>query len=230
MAETSPKTRVTLDRELEALRDAILRISHMADTALDNAIQSLKDQDVELARQIVVDDQEINTLRYQIEYNCYRLLALQQPTARDLRSIVTAMHIVVELERIGDHAENIAQLSIELAQEPILKPLIDIPRMADIGREMMRLGLNAYMDWDAEQARHTVERDDEIDQLEDQIYRELLTFMLQDPRNISRATHLLRVAHNLERVGDRATNICERVIFMVTGDFKELEEAELNES
>jgi phosphate transport system protein len=223
MAGPPIKSRATLDRELTVLRDNILRISHMVDMAIERSIQALKDQDVDLARQVIADDKKINALRYQIESECYRLLALQQPTARDLRAIVTAIHIVVELERIGDHAEGIARLAIELAAEPLLKPLIDVPRMAYIAREMMRLSLNAYLDWDAEQAALIIERDHEIDQLNEQVYRELLTFMLQDTRNINRATHLLWVSHHLERIGDRAKNICERVMFMVTGEVKEIE-------
>jgi phosphate transport system protein len=220
------KPRHALDRELTVLRDNVLRISHMVDTAIDRSIQALKEQNPDLARQIIADDKKINALRYQIEEDCYRLLATQQPTARDLRSIVTAIHIVVELERIGDHAEGVAKLAIELSKEPMLKPLIDVPRMAQISREMMSASLNAYLNWDAEQAMQTAERDNEVDQLDDQVYRELLTFMLQDPRTITRATYLLWVSHNLERIADRVTNICERVVFMVTGQVKEVEDEE----
>lgn len=223
MPEQPAKVRSILDRELTILRDNILRISTMVESAIERAVLALKDQNVDLARQVIADDEAINALRFDVEGHCYRLLALQQPTARDLRVIVTAIHIVVELERIGDHAAEIAKIAVELAKEPLLKPLIDIPRMAKIGRDMMRASLDAYLNWNAEQARRTVERDTEIDHLNDQIYRELLTFMLQDPRNINRATHLLWVAHHLERIGDRITNICERVIFMVTGEIGELE-------
>lgn len=223
MPEQPAKVRSILDRELTILRDNILRISTMVESAIERAVLALKDQNVDLARQVIADDEAINALRFDVEGHCYRLLALQQPTARDLRVIVTAIHIVVELERIGDHAAEIAKIAVELAKEPLLKPLIDIPRMAEIGRDMMRASLDAYLNWNAEQARRTVERDTEIDHLNDQIYRELLTFMLQDPRNINRATHLLWVAHHLERTGDRITNICERVIFMVTGEIGELE-------
>lgn len=226
MNEVKYKSRSQLDRELTALRDNVLRIGHMADTAIERAVQALKEQNVELGRQVIADDQAINTLRYQIESNCYRLLALQQPTARDMRSVVTAIHIVVELERIGDHAEDVAEHAIALAQEPLLKPLIDLPRMAQIARDMMRSSLNAYLDWDAEQAEHTIQRDREINQLDEQVYRELLTFMLQDPRNISRATHLLWTSHDIERIGDRVKNICERVVFMVTGQVKGVEDDE----
>lgn len=222
--DLSVKARGLLDRELTILRDNVLRLSYMVDHAIDRSIQALKTQNTQLARQIIADDKKINVFRYQIEDECYRLLATQQPTARDLRSIVTAIHIVVELERIGDHAEGIAKLALELAKESMLKPLIDIPRMAEISREMMRASLNAYLDRNAEQARLTAERDSEVDQLNDQIYRELLTFMLADPRNITRATYLLWTSHNLERIADRITNICERVIYMVTGEMSPLKE------
>ncbi|NDJ74980.1 MAG: phosphate signaling complex protein PhoU [Chloroflexi bacterium] len=224
MADKPIKSRSTLDRELTVLRDSILRISHMVDAAISRSMHALKEQHVEQARQVVVDDQHINKLRYQTETDCYRLLATQQPTARDLRSIVTAIHIVVELERIGDHAVDIARITQILAQEPLLKPLIDLPRMAHIAREMMGNGLNAYLDWDEDLARQVTQRDSEIDQLENQVYRELLAFMLQDATTINRATHLLWVSHHLERIGDRITNICERVIFMVTGEMEETEE------
>jgi phosphate transport system protein len=223
MSETPIKSRSSLDRDLTLLRDNILRISHMVDSAIDRAIRALKEKDVNLARQVATDDRKINALRYRIESDCYRLIALQQPTARDLRSIVTAIHIAVELERIGDHAENTAEIAIELAQEPHLKPLIDLPRMAQIAREMMRLALNAYIDWDDDQALQVIETDKEIDQLNEQVFRELLMFMLEDPRSIHRATRLLWVSHHLERIGDRVKNICERVTFMVTGEFMESE-------
>ncbi|HML20729.1 MAG TPA: phosphate signaling complex protein PhoU [Aggregatilinea sp.] len=222
MIDPQLQARTTLDRELATLRDNVLRLSYMVDTAIERSVQSLKDQDAALAQQVIADDEPINHMRYQIEEACYRLLAMQQPTARDMRSIVTAIHIVVELERIGDHAAGIAKISIELAKEPMLKPLIDVPRMAEISREMMRASLNAYLEWDAEQARQTALRDSEVDTLDDQVYRELLSFMLEDAHNIARATHLLWVSHNLERIADRITNICERVIFMVTGQVSEI--------
>ncbi len=134
---------------------------------------------------------------------------------------MTAIHIVVELERIGDHAKHIAKACIELSSEPHLKPLIDIPRMAQIARDMMHASLNAYLDWDALLAQATIERDTEIDQLDSQVYRELLTFMLEKPKTINRGMKLQWVSHNLERAADRVTNICERVIFMVTGQMIE---------
>jgi len=217
----SHSSRTQLDRELIELRDSVITLSYAVDHAIEASVQALKDQDVDASREVIQDDAQINDLRFKVERDCFRLLALQQPTARDLRSIVTAIHIVVELERMGDHAEGIAKLGLELAQEPLLKPLIDVPRMADICREMLRDSLSAYLNRDTELAKRTIQRDDAVDQLDEQIYRELLTFMIGDPRTISRATHLLWVSHNLERIADRITNICERVVFMVTGEISE---------
>lgn len=221
MVDSHTKVRAALDRQLIVLRDDVLKLSYLVDRALDRSVQALREQDITLARQVVADDEAVNTARYNIERLCYRLLALQQPAARDLRAIVTAIHIVVELERIGDHAASVAKSAEELANEAPLKPLINIPRMTQITRDMMRASLNAYLDWDAEQAQHTIERDTEIDQLDTQLTRELVTFMLQDPQNINRAMKLQWISHNLERAADRITNICERVIFMVTGEITE---------
>lgn len=217
----SLKTRSAFDRELQRLRDDVVRLSYLAERAIKCGVQSLKEQDVKLAREIIADDHKLNALRFEVENNCYRILALQQPTARDLRSVVTAIHIVVELERIGDHAAGIAHASIELAQEPHLKPLIDVPRMAGIAIEMLHDSLDAYLNWDAPKAQLTAERDTEVDELDRQVNHELVTFMLQDPRNIKRAMNLQWVSHSLERIADRVTNICERVVFMVTGEIGE---------
>ncbi|GAB4415425.1 MAG: phosphate signaling complex protein PhoU [Anaerolineae bacterium] len=221
MTDSLPQARATLDHELTRLRDNVLKLSHLVDRAIEQSVQALKDANVDLARQVIADDEQINALRYEVEQHCYLLLALQQPTARDLRAIVTAIHIAVELERMGDHARGIAKLGLQLAQEPPLKPLIDVPRMATICREMLHASLDAYLTRNAELAERTAHRDDEVDQLDEQVYRELLTYMLADPRNITRATLLLWVSHNLERIADRITNICERVIFMVTGEITE---------
>jgi phosphate transport system protein len=224
MIDAQNKPRSPLDRELTVLRDGVLKLSYVVDQAIENSVRALKERNVELARQVIADDEDINAARFDLEKRCYMLLATQQPTARDMRSIVTAIHIVVELERIGDHARGIAKLGLELANEPLLKPLIDIPRMEQICREMLQASLNAYLNWDAAQAARTIERDDEVDQLDDQVYHELLTFMLKDPHTINGATYLLWVSHNVERIADRITNICERVIFMVTGEVGEATE------
>ncbi len=216
------KTRELFDQQLADLRDDILRLGETAKTAIGLSVQALKEQDQDLARQVIAGDEVINTERYDLEEQCLKLIATQQPTAGDLRAIVAAIHIVTELERIGDYASGIAELAIRLAHKPMLKPLIDVPRMTKIDQEMIHASLEAYFKNDPDLALETAKRDAEIDQLYDQIYRELLTYMLEDPRSITRATHLLWVAHKLERIADRATNICERVIFMTTGEFKEL--------
>lgn len=216
--------RTILDQEENELRDNILRMSDLTDKAIDRCIQSLRTQNIELARQVIADDQKINDLRYIVEEEAYKVLALQAPAARDMRKVVVAIHIAVELERMADHAAGIAKLCVELAKESPLKPLVDIPRMAEISREMLRDGIAAYMDANTELAAIVVERDNEVDELDKQVYRELLTYMLQDARNINRATYLLWVSHNMERIADRITNICERVLFMVTGNVRQNEE------
>ena len=213
-------SRETFDRELRTLRDDVLRLSDLTDKAIELSMQSLVERDNELAKQVIADDKQINRLRYEIEEACYRLMATQQPIARDMRSIVTAIHIVVELERIADHAAGTSKIALELSEEPPLKPLVDLPRMAQIAREMMSGAVDAYLDWDAEKAQVVKDRDDEVDNLDAQVYRELLSYMLQEPHNITRATYLLWISHNLERIADRITNICERIMFMVTGEVK----------
>jgi phosphate transport system protein len=217
------QARGRLDRELTQIQDDVLRLGSMVEQAIQHAIRALKERDVELARQIIADDEKINSLRYSIEERSLTVIATQQPVATDLRTIIAATHIAIEMERMADHAEGIAQLVTRLADEPLLKPLIDVPRMADVACDMLRASLDAFIAGEAEAARAIVARDDEIDQLYDQVFRELLTYMLQDPRTISRATFLLWVAHNLERIGDRITNISERVVFMTTGELKELD-------
>jgi len=216
------KARALFNRELADLRDNILHLGSMVETAIERAVQALKEQDKDLARQVITGDVEINTRRYDIEEQCLRLIATQQPAAGDLRAIIAAIHIVTELERMADHASGIAELAIRLADQPHLKPLIDVPRMAKIDGEMIRASLDAYFKRDPELALETAKRDAEVDGLYDQVYRELLTYMLSDPRTITRATYLLWVGHNLERIADRVTNICERVIFICTGEVKEL--------
>jgi len=216
------KARALFDRELTDLRDNILYLGGMVETAIEKAIQALREQDEDLARQVIAGDEEINDRRYDIEEQCVRLIATQQPAAGDLRAIVAAIHIVTELERMGDHASGIAELAIRLADQPHLKPLIDVPRMAEIDRGMIRASLDAYFKRDPALALETAKRDAEIDGLDDQVYRELLTYMLSDPTTITRATYLLWVTHNLERIADRVTNICERVIYMCTGKMEEL--------
>jgi phosphate transport system protein len=215
-------TRGTLERELDKIRSEILRMGSMVESAIERSVEALKNRDADLAQQVINDDEAINGLRYAIEEHCLELIATQQPTASDLRMVIAAMHIAVELERMADHAEGNAVIVKRIYQEPLLKPLVDLPVMARVSREMNHAALDAFIAHDAQAAQQVAQRDDEIDALYEQVFRELLTYMLEDPRNITRATHLLWAAHNLERIGDRVTNICERVVFMTTGKLEEL--------
>jgi len=214
--------RQSFDRELHRLQDEMLVLGSMVEKAIIRSVETLRNRDVEAARQIVADDLKINRKRFDIEEECIQLVATQQPIAGDLRTIVSVLHVIVDLERMADHAEGIAKIAIMMGGEPPLKPLIDIPRMAEKAVDMLRRSLEAFIERDVEEAKRICEEDDEVDALYDQVYRELLTYMLQDPRNITRATWLLWVAHNLERIADRATNICERAVFLSTGKMEDL--------
>ena len=215
-------TRTAFERQLTEIQEDMLVIGGMVESATQRAVDALKNRDVELAHQIIADDVKINRKRYDTEEKCLELMATQQPLASDLRTIVAVLHIIVDLERMADHGEGIAKIALMLADEPPLKPYIDIPRMAQKGIEMLRASLQAFNLRDTQRARAICDDDDEVDALYDQVYRELLTFMIQDPRTIQRATYLIWVAHNLERIADRVTNICERVIFLVEGRIQEL--------
>ena len=175
-----------------------------------------------LAHQIIADDSKLNQQRFDIEDKCIRLIAAGQPDVGDLRTIVAALNIITELERIGDYGAGNAKIAIMIGDEPPLKPLIDIPRMAEITMEMISKGVKSFVTRDVEQAKHVVSLDSVVDALYDQVFRELLTFMMVDPKTINRATRLIWVAHNIERAADRATNICERVVFTVTGKMEEI--------
>ena len=215
-------TRTAFERQLAEIQEDMLVLAHMVETAIERGIQALRNRDAELAHQIIADDLKINRKRYDLEEKCLELMATQQPLASDLRTIVAVLFIIVDLERMGDHAEGIAKIALMLADEPPLKPYIDIPRMAQIAIDMLMGSLEAFKHRDAARARAICDEDDEVDGLHDQVYRELLTFMLQDPRTIQRATYLTWVAHNLERIADRVTNICERVVYLVEGKIEEL--------
>jgi phosphate transport system protein len=215
--------RGAFQRQLRDLQSDVLELGNMVAKAIDRSIEALKTRDTEAARQIIADDHNIDHKRYDIEEQCLRLIATQQPMAGDLRTIITALHIVSELERMGDHAEGIAKINLMMGQQPLLKPLIDVPRMAQKAQDMLGRSLDAFLTKDMAAAKQIIEEDDEVDALYDQVYRELVTFMIEDPRTITRATHLLWVAHNLERIADRVTNICERVVFYATGKREDLE-------
>lgn len=214
--------RETFDRHLRELQDDVLVMGSMVEKAIDRSMESLKKRDLELARQVVADDVRINQKRFEIENECIELIIGQQPMASDLRIIVAVLNIIIDLERIGDHAEGNAKIALMIGDEPPLKPLIDLPRMADKTRDMLRRSLDAFVNHNAEHAAAICDEDDEVDQLYDQVFRELLTFMAEDPKTITRATRLIWVAHNLERSADRVTNICERVIYLVTGKMQEV--------
>jgi phosphate transport system protein len=215
-------TRETFDRDLTQLQDDLLRMGALVDEALRRSMEALRERSVDLAEAIIQDDNRIDALHLDLEDRCLRLMATQQPMAKDLRTIAAVWTMTIDLERMGDHAEDIARATKRLAEQPLLKPLIDIPRMAEIVRGMLRDGLDAFVRRDTALAQRMAQKDDEVDHLYSQVFRELLTYMIEDPRNIQRATHLLMVAQALERMGDHATNIAERVIYMVTGTLKEL--------
>lgn len=205
------------DRDLRKLQDEVLVLGSMVDKAVERAVEALKRLDQPAARDIIKEDDEIDQKRFQVEEQAIELIATQQPMASDLRTIVAVLNAVVELERMGDYAEGIAKIVLLHGEQPLLKPLIDVPRMADKARDMLRRSLTAFVDRDAEAAKRIAAEDDEVDALYEQVYRELLTYMISDPRTIDRATWLLWVAHNLERIADRVTNICERVVYEATG-------------
>ena len=214
--------REDFDRDLRQLKDDLLMLGNMVEKAIARAIDALKNRDLESSREVVKEDDYIDQKRFDIEERCINLIATQQPMAGDLRTLIAMLHIAVELERMGDYAEGIAKISLMMGDEPPLKPLVDIPRMAEKASDMLRRSLDALVNRDVVAATIVCNDDDEVDALYDQVYRELLTFMLQDPKTIQRATYLLWVAHDLERIADRATNIGERVIYLVTGKLVEI--------
>lgn len=215
---TVTQHRAHYDRQLQALREGILMLGSMAEKAVSRSVEALRLRDVNLARSVIEDDRKIDDYSYELEEQALLLTATQQPLATDLRTIAAANFIVAELERIGDYAEGIAKITLSVAQDPPVKPLIDIPKMATIATGMLHRSLTAFIDGDLEACEAIWHQDDEVDALYNQVYRELLTFMLNDPTTIERATKLLWAAHNLERIADRVTNICERAAFVITGN------------
>jgi phosphate transport system protein len=216
--------RQTFDAQLSGLKEDLLNLGARVSNAQKLAVQALAERDEELARNVIAGDGKINQGQHDIEERCLFLIASQQPVARDLRTILGISAIATDLERMADHAKGIAVLTLRLAGQPLLKPLIDVPRMAEIGRDLLFGQLQAFMNGDVDAALALAARDDEIDRLYDQVFRELLMIMMGDPRTITRATYLLWVAHNLERFADRTTNIGERVVFLITGRVAELNE------
>jgi len=216
------KFRSAIDQESREINDDLLRLNKMVDQAIARSVDSLKRRDQTLAQQVIDEDVEVNNLRFKIEEACLVLIATQQPTASDLRSIIAAMHMVVEMERMADHATGIAKTVILMGDEPLLKPLVDIPKMGDLARQMLCDSLKAYAERDQLMAKAVAQRDDEMDTLYRAIFDELVEIMSRTPDSATRATYLLWCAHNLERIGDRVTNIAERVVFITTGELREL--------
>jgi len=214
--------RTTFHKKLREIQDEVLVMGSMVGKAITFSVKALKERDLDLAHQIISDDLQVNQKRFEIEERCVELIATQQPMASDLRIIIAILNITTEIERIGDYAMGIARIVIMIGDEPPLKPLIDIPRMTEKMTDMLHRGLDAFVKHDANTAREIATEDDDVDNLYDQVFRELLTFMAEDPRTITRATRLIWVAHNLERSADRVTNICERVVYMVTGKMEEI--------
>ena len=205
------------DKELKSLKEKLLKMASLAEESIAIAVSSLKERKEELAQKVFNGEETINLLDVEIDRLSLRLMALRQPMAVDLRFITSAMRIASELERIGDQSVNIAQRALVLLKLPILKPLIDIPRMAFAAQKMVNDSLSAFVNRDENLARDVCQRDDEVDDLNDQIFRELLTYMMQDPSTISRAVELILVGRHLERIADHATNISEDVIYYVKG-------------
>ena len=208
--------RADFNRNLNVLQDDLVALGSLVEQATTRAMSALQARDLETSRRVIADDDIIDRKRYQLEDQCIDLIATQQPNAIDLRILVAVLHIAVELERMGDYAEGIAKISVMMGDEGPLKPLIDLPLMAEKAKDMLRRSLEALVSRDPEAAVQVC-RDDEVDDLYDQVYRDLLEYMIEDPQTIQRATYLLWVAHDLERIADRATNIAERVIFLITG-------------
>lgn len=215
-------TRRGFDAELHVLQDDMLALGSMVEKAIVKSVDALKRRDFALSRKVMDDDSLINHKRWEMEEKCLTLIATQQPMAADLRTIFSVLHITVDLERMGDYAAGIAKINIMIGEEPLMKPLIDIPRMAELALSMLHRSLDSFIHRDVELAKKVCQDDDMVDALHDQVYRELLTYMLQDPRTINQATYLTWVAHNLERIADRSTNICERTAFAVTGKLEEI--------
>ena len=215
--------REKFEHDLQRLKDELLALGAMAERAVGESVQALKKRDIAKAHSIMEEDRLINEKRYAIENETLTLIATQQPMAGDLRELAAVFEIATELERIADYAKGIANIAVMLGEEPLIKPLVDLPRMADKACDMLHRALDSFMRQDVEEARAIPREDTEVDSLYEQTYRELITYIMADPRTIEQANRLTWVAHNLERVADRVGNICERVVFSITGHGEELD-------
>ncbi len=215
--------RGNFELSLQRLQDEVLILGSMVAHAIIESVEILRRQDLEGARRLIAGDRLINQRRFEIEAQTISLIASQQPVAGDLRLMAAVLEIATELERIGDYAKGIAKISLLIGKEPLLGPLTAIPRMAEKAASMLQRALDAFIRKDANLARSVPAEDDEVDNLYNQVYRELLSYIVANPRSLNQATYLLWVAHNLERAADRVTNICERVVFMVSGEMIEMD-------
>ncbi|MBZ4654810.1 MAG: phosphate uptake regulator, PhoU [Peptococcaceae bacterium] len=215
-------TRHSFDESLVELQQQILRMGSLVENMISSSVESLARQDVKLAEEVIAMEKEIDLLEMEIEQKCLKLIATQQPLAKDLRRITAGFKIITDLERMADYSHDIAKVTIRLSGQPLIKPLIDIPRMSKLAQKMVKDALDSYVKEDVELAYQMCKDDDMVDQIYSQIFRELLTYMMEDPRTISQATYLLFVGRYIERIADHATNIGERVIYLVTGEKKEL--------
>ena len=206
--------RTDFDRSLQEIQDELLVLGSMVEKSIDRSVLALKNRDLSLSKTVIDDDDLIDDLRNKIEEKCISVIATQNPMAGDLRTVISVLYIAEELERMGDYAEGIAKISLSIGKEPMLKPLVDIPRMAEKSSKMLSRSLDALVNRDEQLAIQVCRDDNEVDELYNQVYRELLTFMISDPKTIERATYLLWVSHNIERIADRATNISERVLYL----------------
>jgi phosphate transport system protein len=204
------------------LQDEMLALGSMVEDALIQSVEHLKARDFEASKQLMENDKIINEKRFAIEEEVLNLIALRQPVAKDLRTLAAVLEITGELERVGDYAKGIGKINLLIGDHPLLKPLIDVPAMAEKTRSMLHRALDAFIQRDVELARAIAENDDDVDQLYDQVYRELMTYIISDPKSLGQANYLLWAAHNLERAADRVVNLCERVVFTVTGEMEEL--------
>ena len=216
--------RTDFDRSLQQIQDELLVLGSMVEKSIDRSVMALKNRDLPLSKTVIDDDDFIDDLRNKIEEKCISVIATQNPMAGDLRTVISVLYIAEELERMGDYAEGIAKISLSIGKEPMLKPLVDIPRMAAKSSKMLSRSLDALVNRDEQLAVQVCRDDNEVDELYNQVYRELLTFMISDPKKIERATYLLWVSHNIERIADRATNISERVLYLITGKIFDIHE------
>jgi phosphate transport system protein len=215
-------TRESFIGHIKELEKDVVAMSEMVIAATNRSVEALRTQNIEEAEKIISDDELINKKRWDIEEKCIHLIARQQPVASDLREIIGILNIITDLERMGDYAEGIAKIVILLGDEPLIKPLVDIPQMAQKATAMLRESIEAFVNRDVKSAKAICNKDDDVDALYNQVYRELLTYMIEDPKTISKATPLIWAAHNLERIADRATNICERTVFLATGIMQDI--------